>query len=161
MAVRGGVSISPYTPEEDEIVLKNYRSLGARAVGALLNRSKNSVIGRAHRLGIGMSKKEMDELNRIRSKASSRKKIKSVNHLAIKRKGGIAEQKIGIRLKPQPMPEETVTPLNGVGVKIWELESRHCRWVMGDSLEMTFCGHDRKAGASYCSDHFDVSRVTK
>ena len=161
MAAQSGTSINLYTEAEDAIVRENYRSMGAKALGALINRSKNSVIGRAHRLGVAMSQKEIEEIRRFNNLQQSRKPAVARDYLMVERPIGFADKKSRVRLLPQKLPEETVAPLDGVGVKIWDLESTHCRWVMGDSKEMTFCGHQKHKGSHYCEAHFQKSVVKK
>lgn len=161
MAEQSGTSINLYTPEEDAVIKENYRSMGSRALAALLKRSKNSVIGRAHRLGVAMSQKEINEVRRVTTLQQARKPAKVRDYLMVERPIGFADRKSRVRLLPQKLPEETITPLDGVGVKIWELETTHCRWVMGESKEMTFCGHQKRKGSHYCEAHFQKSVVKK
>lgn len=45
-------SQEPYTPDEDEAIREGVgRRLSAREIGTLLGRTRNSIIGRAHRIG--------------------------------------------------------------------------------------------------------------
>jgi hypothetical protein len=164
MAGQSGILIKLFTPEEDAEIIKHYRSMGTRALAKLLNRSKNSVISRAHRLGVARSAREMEEERRINgyyrtqmAKIGTPEK----DHLVVERPIGFANKVSRVRLLPQKPPEETVTPLNGVGVKIWELDSTHCRWVMGDSKDMTFCGHGKWHNTQYCAAHYEKSVVKK
>lgn len=46
-----------------------------------------------------------------------------------------------------------------VGVTLLDLEPHQCRWPMAYTTEQTFCGAEKVAGSSYCSDHHDRSRI--
>lgn len=155
---QNAISIRPFTREEDDILRESYRVKTVRELAKILNRSRNSIIGRASRLGVNRSKSEA-ALEREVKRRHDTASIK--DHLVVKRSNSSHFRKSSVRLSPQELPEETVTPLNGVGVKIWDLEPGHCRWVMGETKELTFCGHQKKFGSHYCNQHHDKSVVKK
>lgn len=165
MGVRSGVSIKAYTEQEDALILTNYRTVGVRVLAQLLNRTHNSVIGRAYRLGVSGSSEDALLERKIRTKKEKPPKPERLprmrDHLMVKRPTTTEDRKAAARLMPQALPEETITPLNGVGVKIWDIQPSHCRWVMGEAREMTFCGHTKRAGSHYCEDHYRKSVVKK
>lgn len=150
-----------WTPEQDEYVRQNYRVISTRAIGAKLGFSKSAVIGRAHRIGLG---RPYDEVFNTGTKYGTKPKgtiCQLVN--VVKRPTGFARMRQEApRVKKLPIPElnDSVIPLNGVGIKIWEHGDKNCRWVVGEPKDLTFCGHDKKAGSSYCEDHHNrtVSR---
>jgi hypothetical protein len=150
-----------WTPEQDEYVRQSYRVISARAIGAKIGFSKSAVIGRAHRIGLG---KPYDEVFNTGTKYGTKPKGAICQRInVVKRPTGFARMRQEApRVKKLPIPElnDSIIPLNGVGVKMWELGSTNCRWVVGEPKDLTFCGHDKKAGSSYCEDHHNwtVSR---
>lgn len=59
-----------FTKEEDQIIIDNYRSMGSAVADLLPERSKTSVMNRARRLGINISKeKELDGRSSTKSKS--------------------------------------------------------------------------------------------
>jgi GcrA cell cycle regulator len=62
------------------------------------------------------------------------------------------------RTKPRKLRCAAVEPRH---LALTELEHGDCRYPYGGDGEreaITFCGHPRRAGSSYCSPHFDLSR---
>jgi GcrA cell cycle regulator len=70
-------------------------------------------------------------------------------------------------MRPMPEFERTETaPLRCVEIvprhlSLVELESRDCRYPYGGDAEgeaITFCGHRRRPGSSYCAPHLHLTR---
>jgi hypothetical protein len=150
-----------WNPERDEYVRQNYRTIPARKIGEALGVSKGAVVGRAHRIGLGKPYAEV--FNRSTKYETKSKPAIGYSVNVVKRPTGFARMRQETpRVKKLPIPElnNSILPLNGVGVKIWELGSDHCRWVVGEPKELTFCGCSKCQGSSYCEDHHNwtVSR---
>ena len=126
----------------DEFIRQNYRNMSARKIGEVLGFSKNSVISRAHRIGMGRPYAE------VFPGAPPR-----VPKLRVERRCPLQKEK----LKATPIIKVTLPDniqlLNGVGIKIWDLNSKMCRWVVGEPSDLTFCGMGTQKGSSYCCDH--------
>lgn len=150
MTAQNGTSTN-WTQEQDDFLKEQYRVLSKTAIAARLGKTKNSVIGRAYRLGISRPYQEVLEERQANSKRFRPRKSRGD-------KSG--PELFYRRLKPVKavkMTEAEIVPLNGVGVKMWELESSHCRWVIGEPKDLTFCGHPKQSGSSYCSCHSSIS----
>lgn len=143
-----------WKPEEDAFIRENYRVISARAIGEKLGYSKNAVIGRANRIGLG---KRYDEVFRNISKPTRVPKATRNRINVVKRATDFARDKHdqAPRMKRQPLPSlnNSIQPLNGVGVSIWDLGMKSCRWMLGEPKELKFCGHEHRPGSSYCEDH--------
>jgi len=144
-----------WTPEQDEFVRQNYRIISTREIGAKLGFSKNAVIGRAHRIGLGKPYAEVFNTGTkfgTKPKGTVRQRIN-----VVKRATDFARDKYDQipRMKRQPLPalNNSIPPLNGVGVSIWDLSQKSCRWMLGEPKELKFCGHEHRPGSSYCEDH--------
>jgi GcrA cell cycle regulator len=151
MTAQNGTSTS-WTQEQDDFLKEQYRAISAKAIGIRIGKSRNAVIGRAHRLGLGKPYQEVFGEGR-----AIRQHIRAPR----KNRGDKSGPELFYRrLKPVKavkMTEAEIVPLNGVGVKMWELESSHCRWVVGEPKDLTFCGQPKQSGSSYCSCHANIS----
>lgn len=96
--------------------------------------TRNAVIGKAHRL-----------------KLSSR--LSPIQQNAPKKTKSDAPP----RLPKQPMVK--MPEFKGKGVSLTDLDSRMCRWPVGDPKEenFNFCGCDAVAGLPYCEEHCRVA----
>ena len=66
--------------------------------------------------------------------------------------------KIGERVK---LPELRCVEILPRHLALVDLESRDCRYPYGGDEEgdaITFCGHARREGSSYCAPHFHLTR---
>jgi GcrA cell cycle regulator len=117
-----------------------------REVAAELGCSRNAAIGKANRLG-------------LRGNSAGKPRLE------------VSPKPKRIRTRPQPsMPVAVIAfPIKraepppvfvaGEGVALMDLERKHCRWPLGAKLQVTtrFCGHDKRAGSSYCEHHHRLS----
>ncbi len=99
--------------------------------------TKNSVIGKAHRLGV--------ELKYVRLTVSGKPstRARSTPFLGV------------FKVKSHPLPPERPEP-NALNIPFLELEPHHCRYpVKGNEF---YCGHPKEIG-SYCAHHHGVCHV--
>ncbi len=140
-----------WTEDQDKIIRDNYRIISTREIAVLLGRTRNSVIGRASRIGLGKPYKEVFPEKEFKEKVSTRK---TDDPLYVRKDTGImALHPPAAKKRPFPVLNDNIIPLNGVGIKIWDIETTSCRWVVGDPKDITYCGHQRKTSSSYCPDH--------
>jgi GcrA cell cycle regulator len=123
--------------------------------------SRSAAIGRAKRMGLVVGGRPEDRLAMVPrtqkgSSARGNGTTKRSDH-----RGGLA----GLSL-PLPEPAEPVK-LRCVGIQprllsLVALEDGDCRYPYGgdkDGDAITFCGHPRFAGSSYCAPHFHLTRA--
>lgn len=118
----------------------------ARALGGV---TRNSVIGKVHRLGLA---------GRATPTCSNHPRLPSVpRQLSAKRLAKMAESLYGPPMKPfRWEPElEPIVFEDGTHVSVLAINDRMCRWPIGDPSEneFHFCGHKPKASAPYCEAH--------
>ncbi len=130
-----------WTVEQDARLKELWPDQSAREIGALMGKTRNSVIGRANRLALPMKKAKPGRPRVARVPRPPRPPRVMMTHRPTKR--------IEPAIIPEPMP------VNG-GLHIMELEHRHCREVIGygapDKLAR-YCGVDKKEGSSFCEYH--------
>lgn len=110
----------------------------ASEVGAFLGVSRNSVIGKLHRLGLtGMRRR------RTRPEGSKAPRMRAPKPVR----------------RPQPQIPQMRTdkrppgPLAPFTLSLLELGPRHCKWPRGERVPYRFCGQLRAENSSYCSEH--------
>jgi GcrA cell cycle regulator len=119
--------------------------------------TRNAAIGRGKRIGLA-SPETSKESNRVPRAAGTRRRDL---------RGRTAKTMKAKPVRPRPVlePAEPVK-LRCVGITprllcFVDLEADDCRYPYGgdkDGEAITFCGHPWRAGSSYCTPHFDLTR---
>jgi GcrA cell cycle regulator len=130
----------------------------ARRINAAFNTgyTRNATIGRAKRMGLAGSV----ETGRV--KLPRKPRLLPFRKMRKMRKHRAAKPRL-----PRPvLKRATALKLRCVGIEprhlsLLALEARDCRYPYGgdkDGEAITFCGHPRRAGSSYCTAHFHLTR---
>lgn len=140
----------PWTESEGEDAKKmRQQGCSAGVIAEKLNRSRNSVIGKLHRMGIFGGKKQPTA--RLPRKGGAKVGALASAVLAAQR----SEPKFkAVRFKSAP---DHVAPLNK---QLWELNSDECKWPYGDG-PFLFCGHPIRDGFPYCPGHCRIAYEPK
>jgi GcrA cell cycle regulator len=131
-------------------------SEAARAINARFKTvySRNAVIGRAKRMGLATP-------DRLAALPWSRPEAKPPQ-VRREREGQAALQEwLGPLLEPQKRIALRCIQIVPRNLDLMELESGDCRYPYGGDDEgeaITFCGHPRREGSSYCLGHFHLTR---
>lgn len=115
--------------------------------------SRNATIGRAKRMGLAVPDrpKKLPGL----SQQLNAPRLREVREPAAESKPSmpVSDRPDRIKLRCiQIMPRH---------LRLTELEAGDCRYPYGgdaDGEAITFCGHPRREGSSYCIGHFDLTR---
>jgi len=118
--------------------------------------TRNAAIGRGKRIGLA-GPETPKESDRVPRAAGTRRRRVRRTAKTMKAKP--------VRPRPVLEPAEPVK-LRCVGITprlvcLLDLEAGDCRYPYGgdkDGEAITFCGHPRRAGSSYCTPHFHLSR---
>ena len=149
--------------EEHSRALREYLEKGlsfsriAKAINARFNTaySRNATIGRARRMGLSAPERiNMSTPGKPRPRPRLARLHKMRARLAAKSRPKPVVRKRAAKLK-----------LRCVGVvprhlSLLELEHGDCRYPYGGEAEgeaVTFCGHPRREGSSYCVAHFHLT----
>jgi GcrA cell cycle regulator len=131
----------------------------ARRINAAFNTdyTRNATIGRARRMGLA----GLAETGRVR-------RPRKPDFLSIRKlRKNSKKHRAAKSLLPRPVLKRVRAPkLRCVGIEprhlqLIELEARDCRYPYGgdkDGEAITFCGHKRREGSSYCAPHFHLTR---
>jgi hypothetical protein len=136
-----------WTPEEDAILRQFWGSISTKEIGAKMGRVKNSIISRAHRIGLPNYSPIMRREAQVRNQQKAVRVLKNRNTAFFKVKLGPVKQ--------PTMRLLDIKPINGTGILFFDLKVNSCRWTMPD--EKHFCGHPVQKGQSFCPDHYSVA----
>ena len=169
-----------WTDEMVEDLKKMWKEgLTTGEIGKRLNVSKNSIVGKVHRLGLSGRPspiKKKDEAPAPHHKAE--KPAPKEHKPAEKKEPAPAKEAPAPKAAPAPKPlkvekekeEESFTyaPTKATKpttpdhpVSLTELDNHTCRWPVGDPKDANFhfCGKKVRVGQTYCEEHSAVAYV--
>ncbi|MBR5154136.1 MAG: global cell cycle regulator GcrA-like protein [Alphaproteobacteria bacterium] len=128
-------------------------------IAKVLNVTKNSIIGKVHRLCLTARPSPIKKSNKTTEekkatpakKAEKTTKAKSCTPAPKK----LEQAPIKEEVKPVvPVPEE-------INIPLVKLDNHTCRWPMGDPRDedFCFCGKRIKTGQTYCEEHAAIAYV--
>lgn len=171
-----------WTDEMVEDLKKMWKEgLTTGEIGKRLNVSKNSIVGKVHRLGLSGRpspiKKKDDEpvapkapkakpaKAKAESKPAEKKALSPAKETAVTSKPAetVAEEKKKA-VSFHPMPAKEGVHRNGHhhhNLSLTELDNHTCRWPVGDPKDANFhfCGKKVRLGQTYCEEHSSVAYV--
>ncbi len=147
-------------PDEHSEALREYFAKGmsyGEIAGAINSRfgtvySRNAALGRAKRLGL------CDSSRRRQNPPPKAKRPRPRN---------LRERSASEPMRPRPIFKDAEKPklrcveIDPRHLSLVELERGDCRYPYGGDEEgeaVTFCGHPRRNGSSYCTPHFHLAR---
>lgn len=117
--------------------------------------TRNATIGRAKRMGLVGSDRPQPLLQAAAPRLERMIKPRPVGP------GSAALRWPAPTLKAQELPKLRCAEVEPRYLSLIDLERGDCRYPYGGDEEgeaITFCGHPRRPGSSYCAPHFDLSR---
>lgn len=132
-----------WTPYQDDILKQHYLKKGysAKIIGEILGKSRHSVIGRAHRLGLSMKIEDVRVVNHKKKLDKKQKEVTKKVHKKV--------------IKTQPIKEEVVMRT----VRLIDVKENQCREIIGEPKNLKCCGRIIVNGKSYCDKHFIKNTV--
>ncbi|MBR6663527.1 MAG: GcrA cell cycle regulator [Alphaproteobacteria bacterium] len=154
-------------------------------IGRRLNMSKNSIVGKVHRLGLSgrpspIKKKDQEQEAAKAEKKTTTPKVakekskpatptakaevakpKKIEKTEVKVAPVVKEEEtIDIKFIPAPIKEKTPSKA-GQNVSLVELDNHTCRWPIGDPKDENFhfCGKKVRVGQTYCDEHSAIAYV--
>ncbi len=129
----------------------------AKEIADAVHKTRNAVIGKAHRLGL--STRESPIVYKDGSRAVPIKKTRSEACQGNGYNLGKASRKRAPN-KKKVIRDETREKINttafGTPKRMEELEPKDCRWPIGHGSDIVFCGAEATKGA-YCEKHKTIS----
>jgi GcrA cell cycle regulator len=137
------------------------KALNARFATAY---TRSAVLGRAKRMGladIDQTRAQKPMLERILRERAAQARSSGADLSDTRSAGQILSEFCPLKLarvKPVSLRCVDVSPRH---LPLVELERNDCRYPYGgeeDGSGITFCGHPRRDGSSYCTPHFHLTR---
>lgn len=124
--------------------------MSASEIGKEFGVTRNTIIGKARRLGLEFSRKPY-------------RRGTAVHRPPVVRRAPLKPALRHAPAVPPPTPEPEPIPIDDMAIPpeqrrtLLTLRKRECRWPVGDPLldpqNFFFCGASRKDGSSYCPHH--------
>lgn len=141
-------------------------------IGKRLGVSKNSIVGKVHRLQLDARpspiKKKEDPAALVQQEIlvkSEEKVEEKVEEKAIKKVASPKAKKTSSAKKEfienVSRSEPKQTRIYGRPVKLTDLDNHTCRWPVGDPKDdgFRFCGKKVRVGSTYCEEHSAIAYV--
>ena len=140
------------------------KGLTTNEIAKELGVSKNSIVGKVHRLNLTSRpspiKKKDDEFDTAVVSTSEEPEVEKKPAKSAKKAQKEPEiiQQVDIQTIEITAP---VAPKNKRGIKLSELDSHTCRWPIGDPKDdgFCFCGAKVRTGQTYCDEHAAIAYV--
>lgn len=161
----------------DEMVdeLKNLwqKGMTTSEIAKLLGVSKNSVVGKVHRIGLSSRpspiKTKSDETEEISAPSTKKKCKKTVSPAEVEapdeKKDDNSDSTVDIKDKHTLSDNCAAKASNSSSsiTKLTDLDSHTCRWPIGDPKDENFhfCGNKVKTGQTYCEEHAAIAYVRR
>lgn len=156
----------PWTDEQVEKLRQMWvEGLTANEIAKKLGVSKNSIVGKVHRLCLKarpspIKKKENAEATLVSEVTEvSEEAVKTVDESVEAEEIAVEADSIE-RVAREKVAAVKKNP-GKHSVKLVELDSHTCRWPIGDPRDddFCFCGKKVKTGQTYCDEHSAVAYV--
>jgi GcrA cell cycle regulator len=133
--------------------------------------SRNATIGRGKRMGLGMParsdhrsapspRRQLPKPSKKRAEKMRERRAAELQQQQQQQEQEQEQEQVPVRERAEPVRLRCVG-LSPRLVPLTDLEAGDCRYPYGGDKEgetITFCGHPRLAGSSYCSSHFHLTR---
>jgi len=154
------------------------KGLSTTEIAKKMNVSKNSVVGKVHRLCLKARPSPIKKKDAVVAEAEETKAVeetKKVKADTEKKQPAAEKEKKSVKKAASAEPkvkevakEEAKTSEKDKteskpteNIKLVELDSHTCRWPLGDPRDedFCFCGKKVRAGQTYCDEHSQVAYV--
>ena len=136
------------------------RGMTTGQIAKALNVTKNSIIGKVHRLCLTarpspIKKTDLAETEKKNTKKEKSNKEKNTQVKQAPAKATAAKETKTVKPVAKPVAAETTN------IPLVKLDNHTCRWPMGDPRDddFCFCGKRVRTGQTYCEEHAAVAYV--
>jgi len=155
----------------DELKKLWQKGMTTSEIAKLLGVSKNSVVGKVHRIGLSARpspiKTKPDEAEEVAAPSVKKKCRKAVSPAEKTVEKEADSSDLSADVKEECVPSEncavkTNTASSSI-TKLTDLDSHTCRWPIGDPKDENFhfCGNKVKTGQTYCDEHAAIAYVRR
>ena len=135
-------------------------------IGKKLNVTKNSIVGKVHRLGLSgrpspIKKKDEDAAeSKAETSAAVQPAAEAKPAVSSAKSTGKAEKFVAESRPSASSAAKNDAAKKGM-VSLVDLDNHTCRWPLGDPKDENFhfCGRKVKIGQTYCEEHANIAYV--
>ena len=136
-------------------------------IGKRLGVSKNSIVGKVHRLQLSgrpspIKKKNAPAEENTTPKAAKAEKPAPQINKPKEEKAPTKEEEVVVEVSaPISVPEPKIQVKPSGKTMLTDLDNHTCRWPIGDPKDENFhfCGRKVKIGQTYCEEHANIAYV--
>lgn len=130
------------------------RGMTTGQIAKALNVTKNSIIGKVHRLCLTARPSPIKKVPAKKAPAAKKENSKPVKE---SRKTSVTS----LTKKEEKNTTEPVSFVEETNIPLVKLDNHTCRWPLGDPRDddFCFCGKKVKTGQTYCEEHSAVAYV--
>ena len=127
--------------------MRLWNNYSASQIGAMLNRTRNAIIGKVNRL---VSSKQFERSNSHKIYLERRARMP---------RSSPPKPKLEVKIVEQPPPQQPIEVKPARPCTIYGLTSKRCHWPLGDTYEPAkwFCGEPALDGRPYCRHHCQIA----
>ncbi|MBO5038748.1 MAG: global cell cycle regulator GcrA-like protein [Alphaproteobacteria bacterium] len=131
------------------------RGMTTGQIAKALNVTKNSIIGKVHRLCLTARPSPIKKVPAKKAPAAKKESSKPVKE---SRKTSVAAP---VTKKEEKNTPQTASFVEETNIPLVKLDNHTCRWPLGDPRDddFCFCGKKVKTGQTYCEEHSAVAYV--
>lgn len=118
-------------------------------IAEIIGMSRNSCIGKAHRLGLERAIIQLSPEDKRRRDEARANAIREA-----RMKAAASRQRTNTLFRTYVKRPVNDLAERALHIQFLDLEAHHCRFPYGETGQgFTFCGHPKTDGSSYCADH--------
>lgn len=135
------------------------RGMTTGQIAKALNVTKNSIIGKVHRLCLTARPSPIKKADMVEEEKKTAAKEKSVKEKSKPAKQSPAKAASANEVKDTKSVAKPV--VETANIPLVKLDNHTCRWPMGDPRDddFCFCGKRVRTGQTYCEEHAAVAYV--
>ncbi len=134
-------------------------------IAKVLNVTKNSIIGKVHRLCLTARpspiKKTSSSKNDAKNMKSLQKPVADNIEKSHKQTNSSIDDTVLIKNDEKNLSTQELFSMEETNIPLVKLDNHTCRWPLGDPRDddFCFCGKRVKTGQTYCEEHAAVAYV--
>ena len=153
----------------DELKKLWQKGMTTSEIAKQLGVSKNSVVGKVHRIGLTSRpspiKIKSDEAESTSSQSAKKKstKVSAPSDIHSEKEAAFNQPVDDKSAEAKKTNTQTDPSLSPSVTKLTDLDSHTCRWPIGDPKDENFhfCGKKIRTGQTYCEEHAAIAYVRR
>lgn len=131
------------------------RGMTTGQIAKALNVTKNSIIGKVHRLCLTARPSPIKKVSAKKTPAAKKENTKP--NKESRKTSAVATN----APKEEKIPAQAASFIEETNIPLVKLDNHTCRWPLGDPRDddFCFCGKKVKTGQTYCEEHAAVAYV--